>query len=184
MSWIAAGVAIVGAGVKIYSGIKQNQAAKKMKPQYQQYQPSPYAKEQLAFTKQMFNAPMPGLQDQIRGIQSAQSNTNSFVQRNATDSAQALSLGELNQGQANNNFTNLGQQQRSWQMGLLSNLNQAYGAMIGEGDKQYKSMFDKYNSDVNIQQGLRNAGMQNVTSGIGDISSGISQGIQYNSIGK
>lgn len=177
-TWVAIGVSAIGAGTKIYSGFKQNSLANKINPQFDQYQTSPYAKQQLGTAQQAYNAPMPGYQDQVRGIQTAQSNANSFVQKNATDSGQALSLGGLNQGIANNAVTDLGRQQAQYKMGMLGNLNNAYGAMIGEGDKEYNSQFQKYQTDVGIQQGLRSGGMQNISSGINDIASGIATGQQ------
>jgi hypothetical protein len=172
MSWIAAGIAVVGAGVKIYSGIKQNKLAKQMHPTTNAETDNPYLKAQLGTVQQLFNAPIPGMQNQMRGIQASQSNTNSYIQRNATDSAQALSLGELNQGITNNAVTNLGGQEAQYKMGLLGNLSNAYGAAYG-------SVLDKYKTESAQQQGLRSAGMQNIYGGINDVSSAYSSGTQY-----
>ena len=47
---------------------------------------------------------------------------------------------------------------------------------IGEGDKAYKSMMDKYQMDVQTQNALRGSGLQNATGGLMDLAS---MGIQY-----
>lgn len=172
MSWIAVGVAVVGAGVKIYSGIRQNQLAKQIHPTTNAQTDNPYLKQQLGTAKQLFNSQMPGTADEMKGIANAQGNFNANVQRNATDSAQALQLASLGQGGANNAYLKLGEQEGAWKMGLLGNLSNAY-------ESAYGSVLDKYRTETAQQQGLRQGGMQNIYGGINDLSSAYSTGMQY-----
>jgi hypothetical protein len=178
MAWVAIGVAGIGAAVKIGTGAHQNHLANEINPQFNQYKASPYAKQQLGTAQQMFNGRMPGANDIYNGIQANQSNIISNINRNATDSGQALALATGTQGNTNNAITNLGIQEGQYKASMLNNLNAGYQAMIGEGDKEYNSMFQKYQTDVGQQQGLRNAGMQNISGGVNDVASGISTGLQ------
>lgn len=172
MSWIAVGVAVVGAGVKIYTGLHQAHLAKQIHPTTNAQTDNPYLNAQLGTAKQLFNSQMPGTADEMKGIANAQGNFNANVQRNATDSSQALALASLGQGGANNAYQNLGQQEGAWKMGLLGNLSNAYGAAYG-------SVLDKYRTETAQQQGLRQGSMQNIYGGINDLSSAYSSGAQY-----
>jgi len=171
-SWVAVGVAVVGAGVKIYSGIRQNKLAKQIHPTTNAQTDNPYLKEQLGYTKNLIDAPMPGYANQLRNINTNQANTNNYIERNATDSGQALALGQMSQGITNNSYDNLQGQEGAWKMGLLGNLSNAYGAAYG-------SVVDKYRTETAQQQGLRSGGMQNLYGGINDLSSAYSSGAQY-----
>lgn len=176
-SWIAVGVAVVGAGVKIYSGIHQAHLAKQIHPTMNAQTDSPYAKEQLGYAKNLISSPMPGYTDMKRNIEANQANTFNNVQRNATDSGQALALGGLNQVATNNAFSNLNEQEGAWKMGLLGNLSNAYGTA-------YNSVAEKYRTETAQQQGLRNGSMQNIYGGINDLSSAYSAGKQYQDTNK
>lgn len=176
---VSVGLGVVGAGSKIISGIHQNHLANQIHPDYQAYQTSPYAKQQLGLAQQLFNGRMPGASQEEQNILGSQGNYLSDINRNATDSSQALALGGLSQGVTNNAFGNLQTKELQSKMGFLDNLNAAYQSMINEGNKAYQSSFDKYQSDVNAKSALRNAGAQNVNSGFSDLGSSAFMANQY-----
>lgn len=160
---------MIGSIFKIVQGIKQNKEAKKINPIWQEYAESPYAKQQLGTAQNLFNAPMAGGAELQRNILANQGNAIGQINRNATDSSQALALGALAQGQTNDALQGYQIQNAQNKYSMLNNLNQAYGVMIGEGDKKYKSIMQKYMMDVQRKDALKSAGAQNIYGGIDDI---------------
>jgi hypothetical protein len=168
---VSLGIGAIGAGAKIFTGLHQNQLANQINPVFQQYQTSPFAKQQLGIANQLFNGRMAGAASEEQNIAGSQAQYLNNVNRNATDSGQALALGGLSQGQSNQAYNQLGIREAQNKYGLLDNLNAAYQSMIGEGNKVYQSGFDKYLSDVESKSALRNAGAQNTFSGLNDLGS-------------
>jgi hypothetical protein len=176
---VSVGLGVLGAGEKIYSGIHQSHLANQIHPDWQQYQTSPYAKQQLGIAQQLFNGRMPGAAQEEQNILTSQNNFVNNAQRNATDSSQLLALGGLAQGGTNNALGELGIQEARSKLGFLDNLNSAYQSMINEGNKVYQSANEKYLSDVAAKTALRNAGAQNTNSGFNDLGSNAFMANQY-----
>lgn len=168
---ITVGLGVVAAGASIYSSVKQSKAANKIHPNKPEYQENPYATEQLGIAKQLFNGRMPGATQEEQNVFASQGNFLGNVNKNATDSSQALALGGLSQGAANQSFRQLGIDESKSKMGFLDNLNDAYRAMIGEGDKSYQSQYNTYLADVQAKTALRNAAAQNMQTGINSLGS-------------
>jgi hypothetical protein len=170
---LGAGAAIGGLasiGKAIFGG-GQRKAAKKIKPYWEQYQESPYAKSQLGIAQQLFGGRMGGAASQEQNIAANQASTVSNINRGATDSAQALALSGMAQGQSNEAYADLGIKEAQNKQMMLGNLNQAYGTLIGEGDKRHQSMIQKYQMDVAQKQALLSGGSQNIFGGLGDLAS-------------
>lgn len=157
---------------KIGGGIFQNAQANEIDPQYKAYTESPYAKQQLGLAKTMFGGRMFGAPELERNILASQSNYLNSVGRNATDSGQALTMGQLAQGQTNQNFQELQIQEQQNKYNLLNYLNQGYQGMIDEGDKVYQDMMTKYQIDVQDRAALRGAAWNNIFGGFSDVASG------------
>jgi len=156
---------------KFISGAKQTKESKKINPIWQQYQQNPFAKQQLGIAQQLFNGRMAGAPQLQNNIFSSQGNTLDAINRNATDSSQALALAAGAQGQTNESLQDLQIKEAQNKAMMLQNLNQAYGVNIGEGDKEYQSMLQKYGMDVDRKDALRNAGAQNKYGSISDLAS-------------
>lgn len=155
----------------IFTGVGQNRQANAINPVYQQYTPSPYAKKQLGLAETLFNAPMPGELQERQDIETSQSNFNQNVNRNATDSSQALALEALDQGVTNNAFSDLQKKKAGYNLNMLGNLNAGYQTLLNEGDKQYQSMLDKYYSDLQQKIYYKNASQQNIFGALNDLGS-------------
>lgn len=168
---IGAGASGIGDLFGILAGFHQNSLANGIHPQWHQYQTSPYAKQQLGIAQQLFNSQMPGYTQEQQNIGNAQGSFLNSVDRNATDSAQALSLASASQGIADNAYSGLQGRQEQFKSSMLGNLNDALGTMIGEGDKSYQSMLQKYMQDTATQNGLRNNAWSNIVGGFKDIGS-------------
>lgn len=147
-------------------GAQQMGQAGKIKPQFSPYVASDFAKRKLGMAQQMFGGRMAGAAQQEQNIMANQANQISNVNRNATDSSQALALASGIQGQTNQAFNNLGVQEAQNKYSLLNNLNDAYQTMIGEGDKEQQSRMDKFGIDANTKSQLNQAGANNLFGGI------------------
>lgn len=161
---------------KIGGGIFQSAKANEIDPQYTPYQSSPYAKQQLNLAQQLYGGRLFGAPDLERNILASQSNYLNSVGRNASDSGQALLMGQLAQGQTNQNFQNLQIQEQQNKYNLLNNLNQGYQGMVAEGDKVYQDMMNKYRMDMEQKNALRDASFSNIFGGVSDIAGGLIQG--------
>lgn len=166
------GVAALGNMVgRFISGAQQAKESKKINPIWQQYQTNPFAKQQLATAQQSYNGRMAGASQLQNNIYSSQGNTIDAINRNATDSSQALALAAGAQGQTNQSLQDLQIKEAQNKQMMLQNLNQAYGVNIGEGDKEYDSMLQKYSMDTQRKDALRSSGAQNKYGAVSDLAS-------------
>lgn len=168
---IGAGLGALGAVGKWIFGGKQRKEGKKINPIFNQYQTSPYAKQQLGIAQQMFQGRMAGATGLERNIFSNQANQLGNISRSASDPSQLLSMGAMAQGQTNDALQQLAIQEAMNKQAMLGNLNQAYGGMINEGDKQYQSMLQKFQMDTAQKNALMGGGAQNMFGALGDLGS-------------
>lgn len=168
---IGAGLGLANSIGRFISGGKQKREARLINPIWHQYETSPYAKSQLGIAQQMFGGRMAGAAGLEQNITSNKANTISNIQRGATDASQALALAAGAQGQADNAYSKLAIDESQNKQMMLGNLNQAYGQMIGEGDKVYQSQLQKYQLDSQRKDALNSAGMQNKYGAVSDLSS-------------
>jgi len=171
LGWAGAALGAAGAIGKFFTGNKQKKLANQINPQYTPYQTSQYATQNLGAAQNAYNGRMAGAVNAERNIQTQQGNQLANIGRTATDSSQALALGMASQGQANQASENLlgieGQNKR----GLLDNLQNAYGTMIGEDRFKYQDMMNKFQFDSGSKSQLMNAAMLNKQGAVSDISS-------------
>jgi hypothetical protein len=165
---IAAGANMIG---RFISGAKQTKESKSINPVFNQYKSSPFASQQLSLAKQLFNGRMAGAPQLERNLFTNNANFMGQVNRNATDSSQALALAAAGQGQTDQSLSNLQTAEAQNKYNMLGNLNNAYGTMIDEGDKEYQSMLQKYQMDVDRKDALRNSGAQNKYGAVSDFAS-------------
>jgi len=169
---VGAGLAIAGAAGKFISGIKQKKEAKAINPIWQQYQQNPFAKQQLSLAQQGYNDPSMGTRGQLqRNLFSSQGNTMDAINKNATDSSQALALQMASQGQTNESLSNENMNFMNNKAAMLQNLNQAYGVNINEGNKEYESLLQKYGMDTQRKDALNSAGATNKFNAVSDLAS-------------
>jgi len=124
-------------GANIDAG-KTRKHLKKIGAQDPAYTTSPYAQQELGLANTLYNARMPGASAMERNIYQNQANTIGAINRNATDSSQALALAAGAQGQTNQAFNQLGIQEAQDQQRRYQNLVGAQRGMTAE----HQSMFD------------------------------------------
>lgn len=152
------------------AGAHQNKLANQIHPVYSAYQSSPYAAAQLGTALNAYNGRMAGASTEESNIAASQAQYQNAVDANATSGSQALALGALNQGKANQAYGQLGVDEAQNKYNLLNNLNAGYGAMVKEGDKLYQDAWQKYQSDVQAKTNLRNSAYQNMFGALNDLS--------------
>lgn len=130
-----------------------------------QYQTNPYAEQGLALAQNLYNGRSAGAVNAEQNILTNQANTMAGVERNATDASQALAVGAAVDGQSNNAFANLAQQESMDRMQKAGMVTQAQQGMINEGDKvwQDKMRYLKY------KMGIRSVGTQNTLDAMTDL---------------
>lgn len=163
------GLGILQAGANMIMAGKANKQLGRVLAQDPQYQQNPLAQQQFATAQNAYNGRMPGAASQEREIYQNQANTANAINKNATDSSQALSLAMGAQGQTNNAFANLQQQEAQNKNSMLGNLNNAYAGLINEGDKVFN---DKTRRFGNMAQ-IKAMQQQNKTNAVNGLFNGL-----------
>jgi hypothetical protein len=150
-------------------GLTQLGKAGQIHPQWDGYQTSQYAQNNLANAQNAYNGRMAGASTEEQNILANQANQMGNVNRTATDGSQALAVAAGVQGQTNQAFHNLQTQEAQNKYQMLNNLNLANQGLVQEGDKTYQSNLQKYMMDTQAQAALRSSGLTNISNGIGSL---------------
>lgn len=163
----------------IFRQKKANKALDQILSQDVRYQKNPFANTQLSLAQQMFGDPSLGTRNQVeKGIQTNNANFMGNVNANATDSSQALALGAAGLGQSNQDIVNANTGFQKNKLALTDNLNQAYGGMINEGDKDYQDLIRRYSNLAEIK-GQQQQNKTNALNGVfNGLNSDINQALQ------
>jgi hypothetical protein len=167
---IAAGVSAASGIYKIAKGAHQNHLANKVVVPEANYETSPYAIKMLDEANRIKDSRMAGAAAAENNIYGSQANATGAIDRNSTSGAQALAMLAATQGNTNQAFSNLRQQEGADQMQKLQNWNNANMGMINEGDKVYQDAVRKRQEAINEKSALRGAGTQNIGGGMNDLT--------------
>lgn len=176
---IAPGIGtLIGGGIGLLAGLgkgffgkKQIDLAGKINPNLPKYTTSPYAQQSLGAAQMLFNGRMPGAAAAQAKLLQSQGNTIANAQRGSTDASQLLAVGSGAQAGTDAAVVDLASQEGQYKSGLLDNLQNAYGQLTGEYQKEYNSQLQKYGIDVGAKTDLMNAGVNNAYGAGGDVSS-------------
>lgn len=180
LSLMSAGVGGLGAIGGIVNMFTSGGRLNKLLQSDPTYQANPIASQRMGLATTLLNARMPGASAMERNIYGNQANQMANVNRNATDSSQALAMGAAAQGQTNQAFQNLGVQEQQDYYNRLQNLSGAQQGMISEGDKVYQDQVRRFQD----RAGVTGAQMQNTQQGFNSIGNlgfgGAALGQQFN----
>jgi len=156
---VTAGLIIGGVGSigKYIFGSSQKKAAME-----NPYQNNPWAKQQLGLAQSLYNARMAGANIAEQNIAKAQANQLDTIERNATDSGQALALATGTQGTANDAYTDLAMKEAMDKEKRAALLDNAYGRMS-----------EMFMNDEKRRAELLAAGSKNKAGAVGDIAEGL-----------
>jgi hypothetical protein len=163
---------IVGGIGNIFGSRRANKRLDSLIGQNPTYQANPLASQRLALAQQLLNARQPGAAAAERNIYGTQANTLANINRNATDASQALALAAGTQGQANQAFGDLAQQEAAGYQQRYQNLVGAQEGAIAEGDKVYQDQVRRF-QDLAAIRGAQNQNTQTAWSGISNLGFGL-----------
>ncbi len=152
--------ALAGAAITVGTGHYQQQQAKKIHPTWD----NDSVKGQLATAQNAYNGRMAGATQLENNIRASQGQTLSNINNNATDSTQALALGQQTQNQANDAYGQLQVKEAQNKYNLLDNLNAAYGA-------NNANMKDLFNTETQAKAATNAAAFNNIVGGLNNVSS-------------
>ncbi len=147
-------------GSLIASG-KQKKEARGINPVNTDYTGSTAINDLYHEGQNLYQGRMAGANEAENNILANGANTRAAIDRGATSGSQALAIAAGAQGQSDQSFQNLYQneaQNKLQRFGIYSNVSQLQSQ---EGDKIYQDKLRKYYDDLNYKRALQGAAMQN-----------------------
>lgn len=151
VSLIGAGVGLVGGIGSIFSAMGANKKLQALMGADPAYQENPLVKQRLGLTQTLLNARAPGAAYQEANIYGNQANTMATVNRNATSGSQALATAAGVQGQTDQAFANLGEQETQDYQRRFNNYTGALEQQVGEDDKAYQDRIRRFQDQAQIE---------------------------------
>ena len=152
---------LIGGIFKGIQGHKQQKMANAIHPVNAVYQKSPYAQNQLSTVQQMMNGRMAGASNEEQNIAGNFANSMAGVDRNSTNSSQSLAMLAGLQGNTNNAYSQLAQQEAMNKQNMLGYLSSANQGMTQENMNVYQDQLRNYNNDLAAKNALQNAAWNN-----------------------
>lgn len=147
------GAAISGAGIigGMFSRGKANRDLQRLLGQDPTYTANPLVAQQLGLTQTQLNGRMPGAAPLENNIYGTQANTFANVEKNATNSSQALALAGDVQGQSNQAFSDLSLKEMEDYQRRYGNYSGAVQNQVAEGDKVYQDKIRRFQDMASIK---------------------------------
>lgn len=155
------GVGLIGGIGSMFGAGRANRKLEEMMRRNPAYQANPLAQQRLGLAQTLLNARMPGAASAERNIYQNQANQMAAINRGATDSSQVLAMAAAGQGQANQAFGNLAQQEAQDYQRRYGNLTNAQDFAVQEKDKEFQDQVRRYQDMVAIQ-GAKNQNTQGI----------------------
>lgn len=166
------GIGLIGGIGSIFGSRRSNRELEKLLKQDPKYAINPIAQQRMGLAQTLLNARMPGAAAAERNIYGNQANALGQINRNATDASQALALAAASQGQTNQAFGNLAQQEAGDYQRRYGNLIGAQEGMINEGDKVYQDQVRRFQDLASIR-GAQNQNRQNSWNSLSSLGFGM-----------
>ncbi|MFD2922048.1 hypothetical protein ACFS6H_20170 [Terrimonas rubra] len=167
---IILGALALGSGAyKMIASGQQKKALQRATREAGYYTADDNVKQNLALAQNLYNGRMAGASRLEAQIYGNQANTIGAMNRNVTDSSQALALAGSVQGNTNEALQQLAiseAQDRLSRYGILANASQALAA------EKYKERMDKIRYQ-NQLMGIKATHNQNIATGVGDMVNGL-----------
>lgn len=146
-----AGLGLIGTIGKMFARGAANRKLRQLQKEDPVYQSSPIAAQRLGLANTLLNARAPGAAAAEQNIYSNQANATANAERGATDSSQLLLTGGAIQGQTNDAFNQLGQNETADYQRRYGNQVGAQEGMIAEGDKVFNDQTRRFNDKTQFQ---------------------------------
>ena len=182
MSWVMAGVAVVGGGIKMYQGYKQKKAGEAAERAAMANKPdsermiTTEARQNLRDAEQMAAQGL-AIEQRTAAEQDIQRSTQAAMMGSADRRG---GLGMVSSTAATEQRANLGllQQDVQARRANMQNLMQVRDTMTGYKMKQFEHEYNEFSADLDYARAQVGAGIQNQMQGTQDIISGVGTGLQ------
>lgn len=165
------GLGLIGGIGSLFGARRANRRLDQLMKQNPAYKENPLARERMGLAQTLLNARMPGAAAAERNIYTNQANAIANVNRNATDSSQALALAAGTQGQTNQAFGNLSMQEAQDYQRRYGNFVGAQEGVIQEGDKVHQDSIRRFQDTVQMR-GAQNANTQGAWNSLSNLGLG------------
>jgi hypothetical protein len=177
MSWIAAGVAVVGGGIKMYQGYQQKKAGQNAesaldKPEFEI--PQEALKNMSIAEKEAYNG-LPA--EQKRAFLENQQRSSQTALRNSSDRRGGLGVVSQIQGQENLSNRQLLQDDVNARQQNMQRAMDARNVIAGYKNKRFEHEYSEYSTDLDYARAQQGAGQQNMSAGMDTMLAGAGQGI-------
>jgi hypothetical protein len=184
MSWVMAGVAVVGGGIQVYQGMQQKKAGRAMeaglnKPEFQI--PTEIAKNMSEADIRSYQ----GLPDEQKAaFLDNQQRAAQTALRSSGDRRGGLGMVSQIQAQQDRSSLELLQQDVAARDKNILRAQEARNVMASYKDKRFEHEYNEYSADLDYARAQVGAGMQNVAGGLMTAASGAQAGISGMNTGK
>jgi hypothetical protein len=155
----------------LFAGGKQRRNARLIKGLDPTYKVSQYAKDQLGVAQNAYQGRMAGAATAEQNILTSQANQFANVNRNATDSTQALAIAAGIGGQTGKSLVDLGTAEATNKARLQGLYAQALQNMTEEERRVFEDKLRKYQEAMAAKQDLMRSGMTNQQNVFNEIGS-------------
>lgn len=157
---------LVGGIGKIFGRGAANRQLKRLLAKDPIYSENPEVRARLGLAKTLLNARAPGAAMAERNIYTSNANATASAENASTDSSQLLATAGEIQGNTNDAFNNLGQQETADYQRRYNNVGGAQQDLVNEQDKVFQDKVRRFQNEAEIRGAITN----NKQSGWGDIS--------------
>lgn len=183
MSWVAAGVAVVGGGIQIYQGVKQQKQGKQMEAGLDK--PNFNIPPEIA--KNLSEAEMRSYQglpdEQKAAFLDNQQRAAQAAMRSSSDRRGGLGMISQIQSQQDRSSLQMLQQDVAARDKNIERAMQARNVMASYRDKRFQHEYNEYSADLDYARAQVGAGQQNVAGGLMTAASAIQTGMAYSDTG-
>jgi len=181
MSWVAAGVAVVGGGIQVYQGIQQKKAGKEAEIAAMSQKPEFTIPPEIA--KNMSEAEMRAYQglpdEQKAAFLDNQQRAAQTALRSSSDRRGGLGMISQIQAQQDRSSLQLLQQDVAARDKNILRAQEARNVMASYRDKRFEHEYNEYSSDLDYARAQVGAGMQNIAGGLVTAGSAVQSGIAH-----
>jgi len=181
MSWVAAGVAVVGGGIQVYQGIQQKKAGKEAEMAAMTQKPEFTIPPEIA--KNMSEAEMRAYQglpdEQKAAFLDNQQRAAQTALRSSSDRRGGLGMISQIQAQQDRSSLQLLQQDVAARDKNILRAQEARNVMASYRDKRFEHEYNEYSSDLDYARAQVGAGMQNIAGGLVTAGSAVQSGIAH-----
>lgn len=186
MTWVMAGVAVVGGGIQVYQGVQQKKAGKEAELEAMSQKPEFTIPPEIA--KNMSEAEMRAYQglpdEQKAAFLDNQQRAAQTALRSSGDRRGGLGMISQIQAQQDRSSLELLQQDVVARDKNILRAQEARNVMASYKDKRFEHEYNEYSADLDYARAQVGAGMQNVAGGLMTAASGAQAGISGMNTGK